>query len=498
MPSPSLAQLIDFAGRLRTDEETPLAELRARDQPLHDELAPLRRSPEKQLAAWLDALPRPEGGAAGRSIERVYGLGTGLVGLLGLLTGIGAGAAVFYYDGSQPVNVIAVLAVLVFLPLLLLLLSGVLILPGALRVIPGVRGLQEILTAVHPGRLAWSAVRLVPSAQRRLVEDAVATGRVHGRLFGGVERWALIRASQWGAVLFHVGALACSLVLIAFSDLAFSWSTTLQVEPSQLHQWTSTMAAPWAAVLPDAVPSLPLVEATRYFRAETLAPDDPAALGEWWLFLVCAMVLYGLVPRALALALAHGRLAAAIRRSFTTLPGARDVLQRINQPAIDMRSPAPATDTPSTGETISDLTPMDAHAVFALINWSQAIPPAVDAATWSTDAWGATPGPILEAGGARTPDEDAALIASLGAGRDAIRIAVKAWEPPLAECVDFLEAVRRAVGPDRPLVVIPLGRAADGRPAAAARAAVATWHRRVHRMADPHTTVRAWPGAAAS
>src|SRR2546423_330732 len=110
-------------------------------------------------------------------------------------------------------------------------------------------------------------------------------------------------------------ALLGCLRLIVFSDIAFSWSTTLvQLDAPRFHGLVHALAAPFAWLWPDADPSRALVEATRYSRLEgsyVLSGAGRAArpelVGGWWPFLLASIALYGLLPRCLALGIAAVR-----------------------------------------------------------------------------------------------------------------------------------------------------------------------------------------------
>ena len=70
---------------------------------------------------------------------------------VGSIAGVAVALAAFAYDGSQPVNVVRLLALLVGVQLVLLVFT-LLLLPGR---VPGLRHVQDLLTALNPG--AWAA-----------------------------------------------------------------------------------------------------------------------------------------------------------------------------------------------------------------------------------------------------------------------------------------------------------------------------------------------------
>ena len=90
---------------------------------------------------------------------------------------------------------------------------------------------------------------------------------------------------------------------------------------------------------------------------------------------------------------------------------------------------------------------------------------------------------IHDAGGARTLDQDRAVSKNLAgqAERDSVA-SVRAWEPPMAEFVDFVAGLRRELGADRDIAVVPVGVSDDHRPLPQE---LAMWRRRLDALGDP-------------
>ncbi len=83
-----------------------------------------------------------------------------------------------------------------------------------------------------------------------------------------------------------------------------------------LHALSTALTWPWHALWPDAVPSLSLVEQTRYFRSAPGTAAAPAALGQWWRFLLMCLLVYVLLPRVLSYAWHRLRLSRMQARLF--------------------------------------------------------------------------------------------------------------------------------------------------------------------------------------
>lgn len=499
---PTLGDLLDLARQMAADGETSGAGLRHRDRRVGQDLANLEGRPLAQLLGWLQRIRADGDDLRGERVNVLHRLGLLLLGVAGLFFGWGAAAVVFRYDGTHPVNVIHVLAVFVCLQLVMLVLFGIGLLPPAVtRFLPGMRAVQDALRYFSPGRLQNWLVRYLPQQYRETIATHLGRGQAHQRLYGRVDRWVVAHSSQTFAVLFNVGALASCLYLVVFSDLAFAWSTTLQLEPTQLQRWTDLLAAPWATFFDNGRPSLELIESTRYFRFKEgtfPAVASPAGLGGWWPFLVMCMAVYGLLPRLATLWIARRRLRAAVNETFLHFPGASDLLARLNSELVETRAEQPeiaGTETAvrSDSTATTDLAGLPAQ----VINWSAAVDPTI-ARPWLSETAAVTVAAWHEAGGSHSLAHDKKVVDAVGqSGERNTVILVNAWEPPLAEFLDFLSELRSVSEPDQALLVAPLGRTPDGETAVADQTHLAMWQATLARAGDPWLRLLRLGGGAA-
>ena len=241
-----LASVIDLAARLDDDASIDPERLRLRDRDLGAQLGERVGQGSQRIAAWLGQLGSGEGPSPGeRAVRAQRAVRAGLA-LLGAATGAATAAAVYAYDGSQPVNVVQVLAVFVALQMLLLLASGILALPDAWRrSVPALAAIQDLLALASPGRWQPALRRLLPQAERESLDRAIGLAQRHQRLYGDVQKWTLLLGSQWFALAFNLAAIAAVAGLVTFSDLAFGWSTTLEIDDAAVHGVTRALALPW-------------------------------------------------------------------------------------------------------------------------------------------------------------------------------------------------------------------------------------------------------------
>lgn len=454
-PVPQVGHLIDLATQLRRDEAVPLETLRQRDRAIGRKLdlpasGPNELSlPERagRATAWLENVTPQNPDRRGGDALNVVGL---IAVVLGLLLGYAAAMGLFYYDGSTPVNVVRILAVFVGLQAVTLILLPIATLPGG---VPGAAALR----GVNPARLATFVARFLPGDTRDALQQIMGRGGSHQRVYGRVRKWQLLNWSQSMALAFNLAATCGALQLIVFSDLGFGWSTTLDVDADRMHAITSAVSGPWSVAWPDAVPDETLVEATQTYRAENFELQVAAAeSARWWPFLVMSMIAYGVLPRVFTLIWTRWRLREAVVRAVAFTPGVDRVLDRLVAEVIATRgseheSPPPGSDAASSVAAPTS----DAGCV---IRWAEA------------------PGDerSLHAGGGRTLDDDRRAIEAATHAAGALRIRVKAWEPPVLEFLDFVKDLRSALGDGRVIEVQPVGEGDR-----------AMWQRKLTGVGDP-------------
>lgn len=503
---PKLGDLLDLAQQLSDDSGVTNTRLRHRDRKIGRELTAPQKRGAPQLLGWLHHIRQLNRDLHGDRVDVLHRLGLLTLGVAGLLVGWGAVAVVFHYDGNHPVNVIHALAVFVLLQLLALLGFGLGLLPGSItRFLPGMRTLQEAIGLLGPGKLLRFLDRYLPQSNRESAAALLGSGRTHYRLYGRVDRWIVVHASQIFALMFNLGAVASAFYLVVFSDLAFSWSTTLRLEPEDLQRWTNALSAPWSVFLVDAQPSLELIQSTRYYRLkEGLFTDasGPAALGGWWPFLVMCMTVYGLVPRILTWLFARYQLGTALHRSFAGFPGTTELFYRLSSELVETRAEAPEPEQTvhQPGERLREVSLTGQSGL--VINWAAAAADPDHLRAWAAEVAEVTVASWYEAGGTRSMEQDRQLVQQVATAGDrdssdaeppnessshaaSLLILVKAWEPPMKDFLDFLRELRAALPEDRAVHVAPLGRSSEGQVTVAEPRHLDLWQSVLARQGDP-------------
>jgi hypothetical protein len=458
-----LSDLIDLDAALKSDTVLDLEARKQRDRGIGQTLGRSVNKPARQLRGWLDRV-RINGWQRGRGLAtaRLYHLlGIGLA-VAGLAAGWGLAGAVLHYTGDAPINIVNAVGLLVVPQILLLLLWLIAAVPRKVALLDSVRSLLRLL---NPARLVQSVVERFPRRGGHGLE--VIWNSENALVMAPVARWLLSFWSQLFAVWFNVGVLAALFYLISFSDLAFAWSTTLTVEDATFHGLLVALSWPWHGLFPDAVPSAELVEISRYYRldegalagAHSASTQFAARLGAWWPFLVAAVVCYGLVPRLLTLTLSWERLRRHLGRALPRLPGAPELLARMNSPLISTAALAPErTSAVVVGDSGDSY-----HAAGVrcrVIEWSGSMdgPASRDLFEQRLRKLGIETLDFHPAGGARSLHDDGEVVARLCRDKAAgVAVVVKSWEPPLLDLLDFLQGIRSRCNRQQPIIVLLWG-----------------------------------------
>ncbi|MFZ5610387.1 MAG: DUF2868 domain-containing protein [Pseudomonadota bacterium] len=236
------------------------------------------------------ALLVPQAGRLARELGHLAGLLRAAL-LVGLVVAGLAGAATartaFASAQGPTVNIFWLLAALLGLHLISFIAWLALMALAPRRARGGLAG-QALL---------WAWQRLAGRLRRGAARAAAiqAAGSRWGR--GAAGRWLASAVSHglWSAYL--AGALAMTLLLLAARSYHFVWETTI-LSAAAYQELTQVLAAP-LAFLGFAMPDAQAVAAAQWPAPPDISAADEQAFAT---FLIAALILYGLVPRLLALA----------------------------------------------------------------------------------------------------------------------------------------------------------------------------------------------------
>ena len=422
-----------------------------------------RTSPLKQLHAWLKAHCHPsEQLESFRSFW--YGVNV-LLSLLALAFGVLSGLALLHYSGEAPVNLIYFLVVVVGFTLLGVVMT--------LLALLGVNKRENLWAHLAVGYwLEKIVVRFFPHKETLFGTCALPTS---------LQNWLVIKQTLRMSLLFALGILLALLASVAMSDLAFAWRTTLDISPEQFHQWMLLLATPWKGWLPEALPSLELIEKSHYFRLGGLQESlvqEASLLGGWWRFLAMTTLVYGVGVRFVLYLLVHWGSRKAFERAALQLPEATMLLHDMNEPFVQTQSVE--EEAKMQGGSTKREQGLEAlpRRVDSFIGWGFSRTTML----LLQEMWHLEALQIEEVGGLLGYAHDME-VASRQQGKEVL-FAVKAWEPPTMEVLEYIEALAQEA---TRVVVVLVGEEHNGYRATTTEQTL--WHERVATLAKENVWI---------
>jgi len=347
---------------------------------------------------------------------------TYLFSFLFLLFGLLTGFTLLAYSGKEPVNVIYLLLVMVGLPLFSIILTLLSMYTGTLG--------AKFFNHFSPLYYLEKIINFFYFSKK------VDLPKVS--LSSTMTKWIFLDKLQRFSLLFGMGLLVALVLTIISKDIAFAWSSTLEINAVTFQQTLAYLATPWQAIFPSAVPTLELVEVSHYYRlGEQLDSNmiqNADKLGAWWKFLAMAMVFYAILLRIALWVWIHFSLQRTVRQEFFAIAGVDQLLSEFTTPFVSTQAPSVENHLDlSVSEVV--LADSDLEKEYsAVLGWNYS----EENLHLIVDAFAVTSNALVVVGGKNSFGEDQATIESL---KRSILVYVKAWEPPTMDFMDFLEDV---------------------------------------------------------
>ena len=401
----------------------------------------LKNRPIEQLVKWVEAnrdkLKKPR--LSDIFSSYLYGITLGVV-LIAFFMGIFSGVALLSYSGHAPVNVVYFIAMVVFLPLLTMMLT--------LFSMFKAHRAQSLLVHLSPAYWLEKILALLPLKVAKVLEDI--------KINPLLANWIVIKRSQVVALFFSLGLLLSLLGIVATKDIAFAWSTTLDIAPEAFHSFLEALSVPWKTWLPSGVPTLELVEQSHYFRLGDSLNEEmvshASTLGQWWKFLAMATLFYAIVLRLMVYMLSLFGFHYALKKSFLNLEGADELLLDMNEPIISSHATQKSEENiRSTQDNVQMI--KELNNVYDVVQgWAMS----QEELEVLNDSMQVDSPVVHDVGGTNTLEEDIKIIHQ---SRGEVLLYVKAWEPPTMDFVDYLEELMVVA---QKVTVFPVGTAEEG------------------------------------
>lgn len=396
----------------------------------------IKNKPVQQLLAWTEAhkstLKKP---LLSEMFSSYLYMTTLLLALIAFFLGLLSGIGLLSYSGKEPVNVIYFMAMVIAFPLFTMMLT----LFAMLRA----NRSQSVLVHLSPAFWLEKILGLLPGRMKEHISEL--------KINPLIANWVVIKRSQVLALCFSFGLLLALLGVVVTKDIAFAWSTTLQIDPETFYGFLHALAFPWRELYPSAVPSMELIGQSHYFRlgdklSEKMIESAPV-LGEWWRFLAFSTVFYAILLRFLVYTLASAGLSHAVKQSLLTLKETKQLLREINEPMITTHGKEPENAFVSSDSSYRQIV----HGLDSSYDVVQGWAITSNELLLLSDSMGIISPEHFGVGGTNRLEEDSEIAAK---SKGEVLFFVKAWEPPTMDFVDYLEEL--TLKADK-VIVTPVG-----------------------------------------
>ena len=362
-----------------------------------------------------------------------------VLGLFAFIMGFVVGVGLLSYSGEAPVNIIYYLLIAVVLPILSIIVA--------------------ILSMVTHGRLANFFTLLFPLHWVEKLFSHFSLGKKLSDFKTSfsfeLSKWLFIERLQLFSLIFSIGLFISLIVMVVATDIAFGWSSTLQISSESFHTILSYIGVFWAKIVPSAIPSLELVDISHYFRLgerlDSSMVHNADKLGAWWKFLAMSTLVYAIGLRFIFWIFTKSLLDNKITKEFLRLEGVNKILREFERPFVSTQSAQPEKHLKIV-ESIKEKTVTKHQDKYsALLGWNYSF----DEMQLANDAKDITSKEIFIVGGSNSFNQDKDIAKNL---KGKVAMYVKSWEPPTWDFIDLLEMLVDNRKIDR-VEVYPLGTA---------------------------------------
>jgi len=183
-------------------------------------------------------------------------------------------------------------------------------------------------------------------------------------------------------------------------------------------------------------------------------------LGAWWPFVLCTILIWGLLPRLVLLAVGRWRLSTATRALICQDPEVLALLDRLKPPRVDF-GPEEEGAVPESAGRMAAPPALEPDSRSVAVIWNQALD-AEAAERWSHVFLGSAFGRTINLSSRNGRADIEASLAGLPEAPGRIVVFTKGWEPPLLEFGDFLRMLRAELGTGVLITVVPIDTRGEG------------------------------------
>ncbi len=344
-----------------------------------------------------------------------------LFGIISLIMGFLVGIGLLSYSGKMPVNVIYYILIVVAVPVISIILSTVAIFTKS-------NTISNFITLLFPLHWVETISRNLPFKQKIDSLELPFSKKFSKILF--------IKKIQLFSLIFSIGIFLALIILVISKDIAFGWTTTIDIDSSTFYTILSTIGVWWRDFAPSAIPSIELIDMSHFFRlGEKLNSDiiqNADKLGAWWKFLAMATLFYSIALRSVFLIFIKYLIKKELKRELMDIDGVKTLIHDFQTPYVSTQSTNIEKHLIIDGDKKESIVKDTKEKYSAILGWNFTI----DEINLINDNKNIEGSLIYQLGGGNSFSKDQKIIENLNG---IILLYVKSWEPPTMDFLDTLE-----------------------------------------------------------
>lgn len=342
------------------------------------------------------------------------------LGVLFFIIGFFVGLGLLSYSGEAPVNIIYYLLIVIALPIFSMTLS--------------------LFSMYNSGKFANFFNNFFPLHWIEKIYLALPFTKKldlpETPLPPKLSKWIFMERMQLLSLIFSIGLLISLLLMVLVKDIAFSWSTTLQVSPEEFQAFLAFIAIFWDGFFSSAVPSLELVEASHFFRLGARIDyemiHNANMLGAWWKFLAMSTIVYAIFFRFIVWLIVKYAFNRELKKELLLLDGVHKIQREFETAFVSTKAPKEEKHLEIIEETEEQVSQSSYRTYSYIFAWNFS----EDEILLINDAKEIRGEFAYSLGGDYSFDEDEERVEN---ATGMTLIYVKSWEPPTMDFIDLLE-----------------------------------------------------------
>ncbi len=381
----------------------------------------LQKAPTKLLLEWLRRNSfKIRGELNSKKYLEYLSSFDSIMGITFFIIGFFVGLGLLSYNGQAPVNIIYYLLIAMILPIFSMSISLFTMFTHG--------KIANFFTMFFP--LHWIEKILIHLPFKNKLENFKAPFSFE------FSKWLFMERLHLFSMLFSIGLLLSLILMVIATDIAFGWSTTLQISADSFHNFLSHIGFLWSNIFPSAIPSLDLVEMSHYFRLgeklDISMVHNADKLGAWWKFLAMTTIVYAIGLRFLFWIFSKDMLLKQLEKEFLSLEGVKSILREFQTPFVSTQSPKTEKHLEIKEKIKEKIITIDEKLYESILGWNFSS----DEIALANDARGIKALTIWAVGGSNTYGQDLQIIENMSG---IVFLYVKSWEPPTMDFIDLLE-----------------------------------------------------------